>query len=58
MDNDLKNIIKIVLCLTGIFLFTSIFNNISGRNRQTEIRYQYIPKNNNSIGSRTAGTPF
>lgn len=59
MDKELKNLIKIVLCLTGIFLFVSTCNSISGRNTRTEIRYRPTPNlNQGHVGTRSAGKPF
>ena len=61
MDKELKNLIKIVLCLTGVFLLVSTCNSITGRNTKTEIRYRSVPKtdrNQGTVGSRTAGQPF
>ena len=57
MDKELKNLIKIVLCLTGIFLFVSTCNSITGRNTRTEIRYRSVPSKNSNqghVGRRTA----
>ena len=59
MDKELKNLIKIVLCLKGVFLLVSTCNSITGRNTKTEIRYRPTPNlNQGTVGSRTAGKPF
>ena len=59
MDNQTKNIVKIVLSLTGIFIVTAIINNFSGGgNSNIRIIESYSYPNNGSAGSRTAGEPF
>ena len=62
MDNQTKNLVKIVLFLTGIFMFTAIINNLSGGGNSQGVQNIRIvpsyPSNNGTVGSRTAGKPF
>ncbi len=62
MDKELKNLIKIVLCLTGIFLVVSTYNSITGKNTRTEIRYRNRPLYNfqleGHVGRRSAGSMY
>ena len=62
MDKQTNNLIKIVLGLTGIFILTAIFNNVSGVGNSQGVQNIRIvpsyPSNNGTVGSRTAGKPF